>query len=195
MRTAFGLRYVFNSASQSLPSPVSSASQKSARMHFPESSLLVVLSWSHQGEAHLHKRKAEELLLFSRSVVSNSLRPHRLHHARPPCPSPSPKVRPSWCPLNQWRHPTISSSAALFSICFQFPSASSLHQADEKEPLFSRGSSCLASCCVGSKGRWWLPQYWGFLQLLAVSSWEPPAPVLWTVFCHSFSDFAFLTVT
>ena len=157
MRSTFVLKYVFNSASQLLPSPVSSASQKTARVHFTESSRLIVLSWSRQGEAQLHKWKAEELLLFSRSVVSNSLRPHRLHHSRPPCPSPSPRVHPSSYPLNQWCHPTISSSATLFSFCFQFPSASSLHQADEKEPLFSRGSSCLASCCVGSEGRWWLP--------------------------------------
>ena len=45
----------------------------------------------------------------SRSVVSNSLRPHELQHARPPCPSPTPRVHPNPCPLCQWCHPTISS--------------------------------------------------------------------------------------
>ena len=50
-------------------------------------------------------------LLFSLPVVSNSLQPHGLQHARPPCPAPSPKVCPSSCPLHQWCHLAISSSA------------------------------------------------------------------------------------
>ena len=49
-------------------------------------------------------------LLFSCQGVSDSLQPHGLQHTRPPCPSPSPGVCPSSCPLNQWCHPTISSS-------------------------------------------------------------------------------------
>ena len=52
---------------------------------------------------------------FSRSIVSNSLRPHELQHARPPCPSPTPKVHPNPCPLSQLCHPTISSSVIPFS--------------------------------------------------------------------------------
>ena len=52
---------------------------------------------------------------FSRSVVSDSLRHHRLQHARPPCPSPVPGVYPNSCPLSQWCHPTISSSIVPFS--------------------------------------------------------------------------------
>ena len=47
---------------------------------------------------------------FSCSVVSNSLRPHGLPHARPPCPSPTPRVYSDPCPLSWWCHPTISSS-------------------------------------------------------------------------------------
>ena len=38
---------------------------------------------------------------FSRSVMSNSLRPHELQHTRPPCPSPTPGIHPRWCPSNQ----------------------------------------------------------------------------------------------
>ena len=57
------------------------------------------------------------LLLFSCQVVSNSLGPHGLQHARPPCPSPSPRICLSSCPLNWWCHPTISSSVTLFSFC------------------------------------------------------------------------------
>ena len=45
---------------------------------------------------------------FSRSVVSNSLRPHEPQHARLPCPSPTPRVHPNPCPASQWCHPTIS---------------------------------------------------------------------------------------
>ena len=47
---------------------------------------------------------------FSCSVVSDSLRPHEPQQARPPCPSPTRGVHPNPCPLNQWCHPTISSS-------------------------------------------------------------------------------------
>ena len=49
-------------------------------------------------------------LQFSHSVVSNSLRPHGLQHARPPCRSPTPRVYSNSCPLSRWCHPTISSS-------------------------------------------------------------------------------------
>ena len=59
---------------------------------------------------------------FSRSVMSASLRPHELQHARPPCPSPTPRVYPNSCPSSQWYHPAISSSVVPFSSCLQsFP--------------------------------------------------------------------------
>ena len=64
------------------------------------------------------------LLLFSHPGVSNSFRPPGLQHVRPPCPSPSPKVCPIWCPLHWWCHPAISSSDALFSFSPQsFPAS------------------------------------------------------------------------
>ena len=67
------------------------------------------------------------LLLFTRLVVSNSLRPHGLQHTRLPCPSPSPRVHSNSCPLSQWYHPTISTSVAPFSSCLQyFPASGSL---------------------------------------------------------------------
>ena len=56
---------------------------------------------------------------FSRSVVSDSLRPHESQHARPPCPSPSPRVHSDSRPSSQWCHPTISSSVVPFSSCPQ----------------------------------------------------------------------------
>ena len=56
---------------------------------------------------------------FSHSVVSDSLRPHKSQHARPPCPSPTPGVHPNSCPSSRWRHPAISSSVVPFSSCPQ----------------------------------------------------------------------------
>ena len=56
---------------------------------------------------------------FSRSVVSDYLWPHELQHARPPCPSPTPRVHPNSCPSSRWCHPAISSSATHFSSCPQ----------------------------------------------------------------------------
>ena len=56
---------------------------------------------------------------FSRSVVSNSLRPHESQHTRPPCPSPSPGVHSNSHPSSQWCHPAILSSVVPFSPCPQ----------------------------------------------------------------------------
>ena len=59
------------------------------------------------------------LVQFSHSVVSESLRPHESHHARPPCPSPTPRVYSNSCPSSRWCHPAISSSVTLFFSCPQ----------------------------------------------------------------------------
>ena len=56
---------------------------------------------------------------FSRSVVSNSLQPHESQHARPPCPSPTPKVHSDSHPSSRWCHSAISSSVTPFSSCPQ----------------------------------------------------------------------------
>ena len=63
---------------------------------------------------------------FSRSFRSDSLRPHEPQHARPPCPSPTPRVYSNSCPSSQWCHPAISSSVVPFSSCLQsFPASGS----------------------------------------------------------------------
>ena len=64
--------------------------------------------------------------LFSHQVMSDSSQPHGLQHARLSCPSPSPRVCPSSCPLSGWCYPTVSSSTAPFSFCLQsFPTSGS----------------------------------------------------------------------
>ena len=73
---------------------------------------------------------------FSCSVTSDSLRPHGSQHARPPCPSPTPRVYPNSCPLSGWCHLTISSSVIPFSSCLQSFSTSGSFQMSQ---LFASG--------------------------------------------------------
>ena len=76
-----------------------------------------ITSWQIDGET-------VQTVQFSRSVVSDSLRPHEPQHARPPCPSPTPRVHPNPCPSSWWWHPTISASVIPFSSCLQsFPAS------------------------------------------------------------------------
>ena len=74
-----------------------------------------------QGGAKLASRQDQEVacqaamwgftsVQFTSSVMSDSLRPHGLQHARLPCPSPTPRVHSNLCPMSWWCHPTISSS-------------------------------------------------------------------------------------
>ena len=73
---------------------------------------------------------------FSRSVMSDSLWPHELQYARPPCTSPTTRVQPNPCPLSRWCHPTISSSIVPFSFCPQSLPASGSFQMSQ---LFTSG--------------------------------------------------------
>ena len=78
---------------------------------------LKCLFWSQlfvPGHTHLFQFSSVQ---FSRSVVSDSLRPHESQHARPSCPSPTPRVHPNPCPSSRWCHPTISSSVVPLSSC------------------------------------------------------------------------------
>ena len=79
---------------------------------------------------------------FSRSVMSNSLRPHESHHARSPCPSPTPGAHSDSCPSSQWCHPAISSSVVPFLSCPQsLPASESKLPEPEIKLLTSTGSS------------------------------------------------------
>ena len=82
------------------------------------------------GPCHMHCRWLAAFLTsthsvqFSHSVVSSSLQPRGLQHARLPCPSPTPKACSNSCALSQWRHPAISSSIFRFSSHLQSVPAS-----------------------------------------------------------------------
>ena len=78
-------------------------------------------------EAKIYRTsRAISSVQFSRSVMSDSLWPHRLQHTRPPCPSPTPGVHSNSCPLSRWCHPAISSSVVPFSSRLQsFPGSGS----------------------------------------------------------------------
>ena len=77
------------------------------------------IKWWMDGEKYPSPFVLFSSVQFSHSVISDSLWPHELQHARPPCPSPTPRVYPNSCPLSQWCHPTISFSVIPFSSCPQ----------------------------------------------------------------------------
>ena len=97
---------------------------------------------------------------FSHSVVCGSLRPHELQHARPPCPSLTPRVHPNPCPLSQWCHPTIWSSVVPFSSC---PPLLLLPSIFPSIRVFSSESVL----CI----RW--PKYWTFSFNIRTSNEHP----------------------
>ena len=72
----------------------------------------------------IQDRKVSSCQQFSRSVVTNSLRPQELQHTRLPCPSPTPRVCSKSCPSSRQYHLTISSSVVPFASCLQSVPAS-----------------------------------------------------------------------
>ena len=106
---------------------------------------------------------------FSCSVVSDSLQPHELHHARPPCPSPTPGFYPNPCPLSWWCHPTISSSVVPFSSCPQsFPVSGSFQMSQ----LFASGGQNIgvsaSTSVLPMKTQDWSP--WGWTGWISLQS-------------------------
>ena len=89
-------------------------------------------------------------VLFSHSVLPDSLQPHGPQQARPPCPSPTPGVYPNWCPLSWWCYPIILSSVISFSPCPVFP----------RIRIFSNE--------LALRIRW--PKYWSFSFSISPSS-------------------------
>ena len=95
------------------------------------------------------------LLLFSCSAVSDSLRPHGLQHARPPCPSPTPGVYPNSCPLSRWCHPAISSPATFSSSLQPFPASESFPMSQ----LFTSGGQSIGASASVNDSDLWIPLY------------------------------------
>ena len=98
------------------------------------------------------------MLLFSCSVMSDSLQHHGLQHARFPCPLPSPGVCSDTCPLNWWCHSTISSSVTSFSSCLQSFPASGFFPMSQ---LFTSGGQSIGASASASvlptKIQGWFP--------------------------------------
>ena len=104
---------------------------------------------------------------LSRSVVFNSLRPHGLQHAGPPCPSPTPRVYSNSFPLSWWCHPTISSSVIPFSSCLQFFPASGSFQKSQLVASGGQSTGASASTSVLTMNiQDWFPLEWtGWISL------------------------------
>ena len=106
---------------------------------------------------------------ISRSVMSDSLRPHELQHARPPCLSPTPGVHSNSRPSSQGCHPAISSSVVPFS---SWPQSLPASESFPMSQLFtwggqSTGVSALASF-IPKKSQGWCPSEWtGWISLLS----------------------------
>ena len=111
---------------------------------------------------------------FSCSVVSDSLRPHGLQHARPPCPSPTPGVHSDSCPSSQWCRSIISSSVIPFSSCLQsFPASGSFQMSQ----LFtssgqSIGVSASASVLPMNIPDWFPSEWTGWISLQSKGLWR-----------------------
>jgi len=111
----------------------------------------------------------ESMVLFSSPVMFSSLRPHWLQHAGSPCPSPSPRVCSSSCPLHRWHHPAILSSDTLFSFYPQsFPASGSFLRSQ----LFissdqNIGASASASVLLMNIQDWFPLGWTGLISLLS----------------------------
>ena len=127
------------------------------------------LPLSHQGSPTWVSSTSIRSDQISHSVVSDSLRPHELQHARPPCPWPTPGVHPDSCPSSQWCHPAISSSVVPFSSCHQFFPASGSFP---RSQFFTSGGQSIGVSASASV----LPlniQCWFLLGLTAFISLQP----------------------
>ena len=104
---------------------------------------------------------------FSRSVMLDSLWPHELQHARPPCSSPTHEVYPNSCPSSRWCHLAISSSVVPFSSCPQSLPASETFPMSQ---LFTWGGQSIKVSASASvlpmNTQGWSPSEWtGWISL------------------------------
>ena len=118
--------------------------------------------------------KMRESVQFSHSVVSDSLRPHESQHARPPCPSQTPRVYSNSCPLSWWCHPAISSSVVPFSSCPQSLPASGSFPMSQLFALGGQSIGVSASASVLPMNiQDWSPLGWtGWISLQSKGLWN-----------------------
>ena len=104
---------------------------------------------------------------FSRSVTSDSLRPHESQHARPPWPSPTPGVHSNSRPSSRWCHPAISSSIVPFSSCPQSLPASESFPVNQLFPWGGQsiGVSALSSFLPKNTQDWSPLEWTGWISL------------------------------
>ena len=110
---------------------------------------------------------------FSRTVVSDSLRPHESQHATPPCPSPTPRVHSNSCPSSWWCHPAISSSVIPFSSCPQTLPAS---ESFPMSQLFAWGGQSIGVSALASflpkNTQDWSPLEWTGWKICIILSYN-----------------------
>ena len=113
---------------------------------------------------------------ISRSVVSDSLRPHESQHARPPCPSPTPGVHWDSHPSSRWCHPAISSSVVPFSCPQSLPASEVRHILNPRiKPSISRCRRILYQ--LSHKGS---PEYGSMPYFSVTVQWSVTILFLWT---------------
>ena len=124
------------------------------------------LRWKDPGLVHVPLSQVQ----FSHSIVSYSLQPHGLQHARLPCPSPTPIACSNSCPLSRWCHPTNLSSVIPFSSCLQsFPASGSFPMSQ----FFASGGPKYWSFSFSSSPS---NEYSGLISFKTERVWSPCSP-------------------
>ena len=122
------------------------------------SKTLIQILWRNQKLSTQAKIRSDQI---SRSVVSDSLQPYELQHARPPCPSPTPGVHRDSRPLSRWCHPAISSSVIPFSSC---PQSLPAWESFPMNQIFAWGGQRIGVSALASflpkKTQGWSPSEW-----------------------------------
>ena len=112
-------------------------------------------------------RKQFSSVQLSHSVMSDSLRSHEMQYARPPCPSPTPRVHSNSRPSHRWCHPAISSSVVPFS---SYPQSLPASESFPMSQLFARGGQSIGVSALASvlprNTQDWSPLEWtGWISL------------------------------
>ena len=123
--------------------------------------MYILLVDLHILNTYVHKEKITLFVLINTFILGRSVQfslvaqlcltlcdPNGLQHARPLCPSPTPRVHPNPCPLSQWCHPMISSSVVPFSSCLKSFPASGSFQMSQLFPSGGQSTGVSASTSV-----------------------------------------------